>query len=331
MLLHDVLIPILADENGDFFFPKQASTFAPEIDSFFYFLFWLSVFFFVVVVVPMFYFAWKYRDRPGYKGSPEAIHNTPLEVTWTVIPTFIVIYIFIRGTVGFLDMAQPPKSTIDIQVVARKWSWSFTYPNGAISDELHIPNGKPVKLIMRSEEATGTIAVLHSLFIPAFRAKADVVPGRFNILWFEPTLEGKYDLFCTEYCGDNHSRMITKVFVTNDAAYNKWCADSILPPEDPAQHGEWLYKRSGCKGCHSVDGSKVVGPSFKGTWGKEVQLAGGKGVSPFDENYVSESILNPQAKARAGYENASAMPTYQGRLKANDIAKIIEYLKSLKN
>ncbi|MFO0923166.1 MAG: cytochrome c oxidase subunit II [Pirellulales bacterium] len=331
MPLLDVFIPLLADEHETFWFPKQASTFAPEIDSFFQFLLWLSVIFFVLIVVPMAYFVWKYRDRPGYKGDPRALHNTPLEITWTVIPTFIVIYIFIRGTYGYLDMARPPSDTLDINVVARKWSWQFTYPNGGVSDEMHLPINRPVRLIMRSEEAEGTYPVLHSLFVPAFRAKQDVVPGRYNVMWFNPTLEGRYDLFCTEYCGDNHSRMITKVEVSNKETFDEWVAKINQPPTEDDKHGEWLYKRLGCKGCHSVDGSKVVGPSFKGTWGKDVQFAGGKGSGSFDENYVRESILNPQAKARSGYESASAMPSYQGRVKDADIDKIIAFMKSLKD
>ncbi len=330
MSLLDVFIPVLADEHATYWFPPQASTFAEEVDSFFYFLLWLSAIFFFLIVIPMFYFAWKFRDRPGYKGDPEALHNTPLEITWTVLPTFIVIYIFVRGTLGYLDMSRPPADTLDIQVVARKWSWQFTYPNGAVSDELHLPVGRPAKMIMRSEELTG-IPVLHSLFVPAFRAKADVVPGRFNIMWFQPTLAGKYDLFCTEYCGDNHSRMMTKVYVQEPADYEDWVTKANKPPEEPKLHGEWLYKRQGCKGCHSVDGSKVVGPSFKGTWGKDVPLAGGKGTVAFDENYVLESVKNPQAKSRAGYENASAMPSYAGRLKDDQILLIVEYMKSLKD
>ena len=324
MFLNNLFVTVLADVNKSFWFPEQASTFAADIDSFFDFLLWLSIIFFVIIVVAMVYFTWKFRDRPGYKGSPEALHNTPLEITWTVLPTFIVIYIFIRGTVGYLNMATPPSDTLDINVTAKQWSWSFKYPNGAEHPELHIPINKPAKMIMRSPD------VLHSLFVPAFRAKADVVPGRYNIMWFEPTVLGTFDLFCTEYCGDNHSEMITKVVVHTQEDYDKWVAEANKAPEDPVEHGKWLYERKGCKSCHSIDGKKVVGPSFKGSWGKDVALAAGKGTVAFDENFVRESIYDPQAKSRSGYENESAMPSFKGQLKEEQLEAIIAFLKSLK-
>jgi cytochrome c oxidase subunit 2 len=317
--------PLFGDLHKTFWFPEQASTFAPEIDSFFYAILWICIIFFVLIVVPMGYFMWKYRDRPGYKGDPEALHNNALEIFWTVVPTFIVVWIFARGTVGYLDMAKPPEADLlEIKVQAQKWAWSFEYPNGAIDVNLHIPRDRPVKLIMRSDD------VLHSLFIPAFRAKTDIVPGRYNVMWFQATKDGEYDLFCTEYCGDKHSEMLAKVFVTENAEYDKWVANAAKPPEAPVEHGKWLYERRGCKSCHSIDGTKVIGPSFKGTWAKEVPLAAG-GPVPFDENYVRESVLEPQAKAREGYQSASAMPSYQGRLKEKEIMALAEYMKSLKD
>lgn len=326
MFLTETFVPFLADQNTTFWFPEQASTFAPEIDSFFWFLFWLCTFFFVVIVAGMIYFCMKFRDRPGYQGSPEALHNTPLEVTWTVLPTFLVIYIFVRGTVGFLDMASPPSDTLDVNVTASKWNWQFTYPNGAITNELHLPVNRPAKMVMRSND------VIHSLFVPAFRAKADIVPGRFNLMWFQPTKEGTYDLFCTEYCGDNHSRMLAKVVVEPREAYEKWVAEQAKPPTEPDKHGQWLYERMGCKGCHSIEkGVRIQGPSFHGSWGTDVTLAGGKGTVKFDEEFVRRSIMDPQAQARSGFESASAMPTYQGRLKQNQIEALIEFMKTLKD
>ena len=325
MFLKETFGPFLADVNKSFWFPEQASTFAKEIDSFYNFILWLCIVFFVLIVAGMIYFTVKFRDRPGYKGSPEALHNTPLEITWTVLPTFLVIYIFVRGTVGYLDMSSPPSDTLDVQVTARKWSWGFQYPNGAISTELHLPLNRPAKMIMRSED------VIHSLFVPAFRAKADVVPGRYNIMWFQPTVKGTYDLFCTEYCGDSHSRMITKVVVHEKEDYEKWVAEAAKPPEKPDEHGKWLYERMGCKSCHSIEkDKKIVGPSFFGSWGNDVALANGKGTKVFDENYVRASVLNPQEAARSGYESASAMPSYQGRLKENQILALIEFMKTLK-
>jgi cytochrome c oxidase subunit 2 len=247
----------LADANKTFWFPEQASTFAAEVDSFFYFILWLSVFFFVLIVGGMAYFIWKYRERPGYRGNPEAEHNTPLEITWTVLPTFIVIYIFVRGAAGYLNMSRAPAETLDIQVQAQKWAWTFTYPNGAVSPELHLPIDQPAKMVMRSSD------VIHSFFVPAFRAKSDVVPGRYNLMWFQPTKEGTYDLLCTEYCGDKHSEMLAKVTVHSKEAYEKWVTDAAKPPEDPVEHGKWIYERYGCKSCHSLDGTKVVVPASK--------------------------------------------------------------------
>jgi cytochrome c oxidase subunit II len=319
------IMPFLGDVHKTFWFPEQASTFAPEIDSFYYAILYISYVFFFLIIIPMGYFMWKYRMRPGYKGSPEALHNNALEITWTIIPTFIVVWIFARGTVGYLDMAKPPEGELlEIKVQAQKWAWSFEYPNGAIDTNLHLPRDKAVKLTMRSDD------VLHSLFVPAFRAKTDVVPGRYNVMWFEPTKNGEYDLFCTEYCGDKHSQMVAKTIVHDQADYVKWVLEAAKPPVDPVEHGKWLYERRGCKSCHSIDGKKVIGPSFKGGWGKEVVLAKGSPVR-FDENYVRTSILDPQAMARDGYQTASAMPSYQGRLKEKEIMALIEFMKSLKD
>lgn len=323
MFFNNLMVTLFADQNETFWFPKQASSFAKEIDSFFDFLLWLSIIFFVIIVAAMVYFTWKFRDRPGYKGSPEALHNTPLEITWTVLPTFIVIYIFIRGTVGFLDMASPPSDTLDINVTAQKWSWAFKYPNGVVSNELHLPNNKPAKMILRSND------VLHSFYVPAFRAKTDVVPGRYTTMWFKPIEEGVYDLFCTEYCGDDHSKMLAKVTVHSPEEYEKWLVEANKPPDDPVEWGKQIYERRGCKGCHSLDGTRIQGPSFKGSWGKDVSLANGETVV-FDEKFVEKSIYDPQAQARAGYEKANAMPTFRGQLKQAEIEAVIAFLKSLK-
>lgn len=324
MYLNTWMVSLLADVNETFWFPKQASTFAKDIDSFFDFLLWLSIIFFVIIVAAMVYFTWKFRDRPGYKGSPEALHNTPLEITWTVLPTFIVIYIFIRGTVGFMVMASPPSDTVDINVTAMKWNWSFKYPNGAESNELHLEINKPAKMLLRSTD------VLHSLFVPAFRAKCDVVPGRVNEMWFQPIAEGTYDLFCTEYCGDKHSEMLTKVVVHSPESYQEWVAKSLVPPEDPVEWGKQIWERKGCKGCHSIEGKRIQGPAFNGSWGKEVKLATGETIN-FDENYVEKSVYDPQAQARAGYEKASLMPSFRGQLKQAEVEAIISFLKSLKD
>lgn len=315
---------IIADVNPDsFWFPPKASTFAEETDALFMLILWISIVFFVLVVAALVIFALKFRRRPGYKGNSEALHNNALEITWTVLPTLLVCWIFARGVYGYLDMMRPPADTLDINVTARKWDWSFQYPNGAISDQLHIPIDQPVRLRMRSED------VLHAFYVPAFRAKTDIVPGRVNVLWFEAILEGKYDLFCAEYCGDQHSEMIKRhgVVVHKAEEYEAWVAEAAKPPVHPVAHGFWLYERYGCKSCHStVEGVKVVGPWFANSYGKKFKNSKGQELD-FDEQYVRESLLNPQAQMRETYETASQMPSFQGKLKEDEITAITAFLE----
>jgi cytochrome c oxidase subunit 2 len=189
-----------------------------------------------------------------------------------------------------------------------------------------LPVDRDIKMIMRSDD------VLHSFYIPAFRVKRDVVPGRYNYMWFHTTKEGLYDLFCTEYCGDNHSQMNAKVKVVSQEEYKKALEKAIQEPEDPLERGRLLYKRQGCSTCHNAgaEGASGPGPSYNGSWGKPVQLESGTEVA-FDENYVRESILNPQAKARKGYGKASPMNSYAGKLKDDQIDALITFIKSLEN
>jgi cytochrome c oxidase subunit II len=319
-------MPLLGDINKTFWFPEQASTFAPEVDAFYNYILWICIFFFALIVIGMVLFVVWYRRRPGYEGSSEALHNNALEVTWTVIPTLIVIWIFARGTQGYLDMARPPADTIDINVTARKWAWTFQYPNGALSEELHLPVNKAVRLRMRSDD------VLHSLFVPAFRAKSDVVPGRVMVMWFQPTKEGIYDLFCTEYCGDRHSEMLSKVHVHTSEEYQQWVDEANKPPTgDPVQWGLWLYNRVGCKGCHSLEEGKViVGPSFARAYGTQQAMTDGTTLT-VDEDYIRESILYPQAKRRVAFANAPQMQSFQGKLTEDEISALTALIQHLKD
>jgi cytochrome c oxidase subunit 2 len=317
---------LLAKHEGTYWFPPKGSTFAEETDTFFMYILYISIFFFVLVVGAMILFAIKYRRRAGYQGDSTALHNNALEITWTVIPTLIVCWIFARGVNGYMDMITPPAETIDINVTARKWSWSFQYPNGAESNELHLPIDKAVRLLMRSDD------VLHSFYVPAFRAKQDVVPGRLTTLWFKPILEGTYKLFCTEYCGDNHSEMLSDVFVHSQAAYEAKLLELAKSPEPPVEHGEWLYKRRGCIGCHSIEENKVIiGPSFHGSFGKEItDSISGKKLK-FDEAYVQESIEYPQAKMKPEFAKVAQMPSYKDRFKPKELAALTAYLKALED
>jgi cytochrome c oxidase subunit 2 len=330
----------LADQVAPYaWFPEGASSFAPQVDFLFTVILWICVVFFVPIVIAMGYFMWVYRERPGYRGSPEALHNTAIEITWTVVPTIVVVWVFWEGAMGYLDMARIPKGTVDVNVTAKKWQWAFKYENGGEHEVIPVENAsvkelpllvlpvdRDIKMIMRSDD------VLHSFYIPAFRAKRDVVPGRYNYMWFHTTKEGLYDLFCTEYCGDNHSQMNAKVKVVSQEEYKKALEKAIQEPEDPLERGRLLYKRQGCSTCHNAgaEGASGPGPSYNGSWGKPVQLESGTEVA-FDENYVRESILNPQAKARKGYGKASPMNSYAGKLKDDQIDALITFIKSLEN
>ena len=330
----------LADQVAPYaWFPEGASSFAPQVDFLFTVILWICIVFFVPIVIAMGYFMWVYRERPGYRGSPEALHNTAIEITWTVVPTIVVVWVFWEGAMGYLDMARIPKGTVDVNVTAKKWQWAFKYENGGEHDVIPVENSsvkelpllvlpvdRDIKMIMRSDD------VLHSFYIPAFRVKRDVVPGRYNYMWFHTTKEGLYDLFCTEYCGDNHSQMNAKVKVVSQEEYKKALEKAIQEPEDPLERGRLLYKRQGCSTCHNAgaEGASGPGPSYNGSWGKPVQLESGTEVA-FDENYVRESILNPQAKARKGYGKASPMNSYAGKLKDDQIDALITFIKSLEN
>jgi cytochrome c oxidase subunit 2 len=283
---------------------------------------WIGIFFFVLITVLTFWFVWKYRARPGHREEATAEHNQALEITWTVIPILIVIWIFWEGFTGFLNLATPPQNAYNVQVLGQKWSWNFTYPNGAVDGNLHVPVDVPVRLTMTSQD------VIHSLFIPHFRVKRDAVPGRYTTLWFQATSPGEYQIFCAEYCGTSHSNMLAKVVVHPPGEFEKWVeeAANFVDKMPPAEAGLKLYQQRGCQQCHSADGKGGTGPTFKGIWGHQQLLTDGSKVL-VDENYVRESILAPQAKIAAGFE--PVMPTYQGRIKDKEITALIEYLKTL--
>jgi len=317
-------LALLAQEGrGSFWMPPQASTFAPDVDGLFYFIFWVSAFFFVLILSLMIVFVVRYRRRAGVDPQPSPSHNTALEITWTAIPVVVVVAIFSVGFRSFMRMAVAPGNVYEIQVAGQRWKWLFTYPNGYVDENLHVPANRPVRLVLRSED------VIHSLFIPAFRLKKDVVPGRDNKAWFQATRPGEYPLSCAEYCGTGHSDMRAKVVVHEPGQFEKWLesASNFLERMSPSEAGQLLYLKRGCSQCHSVDGSGGTGPSFKGLFGRQQPLAGGSWVT-VEESYIRESILDPQAKVAVGFQ--PVMPTYQGRLKDQEITALIEYIKTLK-
>ena len=313
---------LLLGALGDPLFPKPTSTTAGTVDDLFYFILVISIGFFAIIVAAMLLFILRFRERPGHKPQPSPAHNNLLEVGWTVFPGILVGVIFFWGFTAYLDMRQSPDDSYEIQVVAKKWTWSFVYPNGHVDNDLHVPVGRPVRLVMSSDD------VIHSLFIPAFRLKMDVIPGRYTSTWFEASETGDFVLFCAEYCGTQHSKMLARVVVHPSGEFTRWLenAANFMEKMTPAEAGQTLYVRRGCVQCHSLDGSAMTGPSFKGVYGSLQAMADGESVT-VDENYLRESILEPQAKVRAGYK--PVMPTYQGQLKNEEIAALIAFIKSL--
>lgn len=303
-------------------FPEPTSTGAEQVDQLFYFILIVSCVFFAIIVGVMAWFLIKYRERPGHEVQPSPSHNNALETTWSVIPGLFVGGIFLWGFISYMDMRQPPDDSYEVEVIAKKWSWAFVYPNGHVDNDLHVPVDRPVKLIMKSDD------VIHSLYIPAFRLKMDLVPGRYSTTWFEADTVGDYILFCAEYCGTQHSKMLARVVVHPSGEFSTWLADAanFLERMTPVEAGELIYNRRGCVQCHSIDGSAKAGPTFLGTFGTQQGLVDGTSVL-IDENYIRESILEPQAKVRAGYK--PVMPTYQGQLSDEEISALIAYMKSL--
>lgn len=321
------LLPVtnlLGQAGATLAFPPQGSDVAPAVDRLFYIITWICAFFFALIIALMIYFVLKYRRRPGHNVEPSPSHNTSLELFWSVVPGLILVFIFASGFTTYLNMRTPPEGAYEIRVVARKWSWAFQYPNGLVMDNLHLPVGRPVRLVMSSED------VIHSLYVPAFRVKQDLVPGRYSELWFRTTRPGDYRLYCAEYCGQQHSTMVADVIVHEPGEFERWLRQETDKMNDlpPAELGALLYKRQGCVQCHASDTNTQgkVGPSFAGSFGTQQALASGETIT-VDENYIRQSILEPISQVRAGYQ--PVMPTYQGRLKDNEIDALIAYIKSL--
>jgi len=317
------LRPFLAQLPDSFWMPTQASTNAGEVDTVFFIIYWISVFFFAIIVGLMALFVVRYRRRkPGDEAGEAPTHSNTLEITWTVIPIVISLVLFVLGFKSYMNISTPPRNAYEISVTGQKWQWFFTYPNGFISEELHVPVDRPVKLVMTSED------VIHSLWIPAFRVKKDVVPGRYTRTWFQAKDPGTYPLLCTEYCGTGHSDMLTVVTVHESGRFETWMekAANLYDTMPPAEAGEMLVQRKGCVQCHSLDGAAGIGPSFQEMYGHTFQTTDGQSVVS-DENYIRESILDPMASVIAGYE--PVMPTFAGKLKDKEITYIITYLKSI--
>ncbi|HRV82622.1 MAG: cytochrome c oxidase subunit II [Planctomycetes bacterium] len=304
--------------------PVNAAQGAADIDFAFYFILAICTFFFVLIVGLGILFVVKYRKRPGYVPKPSPHHSLKLEITWSVIPIILCVFMFWFGFTSYMHGRTMPAKAEQISVVAAKWRWEFQYgsPN-RVSPELHVPVNEPVVMTMRS------LDVIHSFFIPAFRTKLDVVPGRYSKVWFTPTKEGEYQLFCTEYCGTGHSGMAARVIVQSREDYEAWVAGLDVKDSDfPTawQWGEYLFTKKGCAVCHHVDGTKLVGPPLNLAFGNERKFADGTSLVA-DENYIRESILVPGAKVVEGYPNA--MTPYQGLVNDSELDGLIAYIKHL--
>lgn len=307
------------DDNGTLWLPERASTMAGDVDALFYFIYWVSVILFVGVIGTMVYFSYKYRRR-SEADRPAPIRESKLvEASWIVIPTILVMIVFTWGFKTFIALGVAPLNAYEINVRAQKWAWQFEYPNGATSNELHVPVSRPVKLRMSS------VDVLHSFFIPEFRVKHDVVPNRYTSVWFEATRQDTFQVLCTEYCGTLHSAMNALVIVQSQDEFNQWLQESGIPVDaSPAERGALLYQQQACNGCHSLDGAAGVGPTFQGLFDSNRAFTDGT-TATVDANYLRESILQPSAKVVQGY--APVMPAAYGGLSEVELSALIAFIQ----
>ncbi|MEX0652885.1 MAG: cytochrome c oxidase subunit II transmembrane domain-containing protein [Phycisphaeraceae bacterium] len=340
------MLAILAQNDATLYLPAPDSTFAGEYDWVFYFIYYISVFFTLVITAAAVYFAVKYRRRADRtEGEHTSTHHTGLEMTWTIIPLIIVLAIFYFGFRNFMDMATPPGDAYKITVNSNRWNWTFIYPNGAITDTLYIPADRPVELTLTSAD------VIHSLFIPAFRAKKDAVPGRYNKMWFQanydpdddrigPVLEGEgidgeftgltLPLYCAEYCGQQHSQMLSTVVVLPVEQFRDAITQLAEPRGTPAEIGQRLTEIHGCAQCHAFEEADTAGtgPALYDLYGNPERSVQSDGTrrEPTEE-YIRESILYSGRSIVRGYRNE--MPSFAGRLSDNEILAITEYFKSI--
>jgi cytochrome c oxidase subunit 2 len=324
---YDDLAKLPKQTYGTFWLPPAVNAEGDESDMMFYGALALSIFFFSVIAIAVVYLVLKYRHRPGHKAEPSPAHNDALEITWTIIPTIICVFLFYYGWRSYIRVVTPPQKAVEIQVLAKRWAWQFTHENGVTDSDLHVPVNTPVRLVMTS------VDVLHSFYIPVMRVKQDLVPRRYTYAWFEATKPGTYQMYCAEYCGTNHSQMKPAVVVHEPGDYERYLSDKQTNDNnmDPVQLGKMLYEKKGCVACHTTDGTPRVGPTWNTQdWDKPIEMADGKMVK-IDEAYIRESIEYPQAKARK-HDPAypPSMPSMLGQLKEREIQALIAYIKALK-
>ncbi len=346
LLLNGLFLKSVARADGDVFMPPQATEVAVQVDNIYSFLLWSSLISFIIVVGGMIYFVIKYKRSPTNQKSAYITHNHTLEFLWSFIPFVIFMFVFAWGWYVYDQMRSYPADSLEVHVFAKKWDWKFVYKNGKesvtsmdasnnkVPATLVVPMGRNVKLIMSSTkinpESTdpGDRAVIHSFFVPAFRVKQDVVPGRYTALTFKADKLGDFYVFCAEYCGGGHSSMRAMVKVVSPEDFEKWLSSEAGGALSLAEKGRALYAGKACIGCHSLDGSRVVGPTFKGLWGRSEEMADGQKVT-VNEDYVRESILDPNAKIVKTFPSG-VMPVFKGQVTDEDITAIIEFIKTIK-
>ncbi len=329
------LLPFLLQHTqGDFWFPSQASRNASSVDELFYFIFYVSLFAFITIVLATIIFAVRYRrSRVGMNPEDSPHHSTKIEIVWSVIPSMFMVVMFWYGFKDYVAVRTIPANAYEIQVKAKKWDWRFVYPEGVESyggnvdmndggEGLVVPMGRPVSVRLESSD------VLHSFYVPDFRVKMDAVPGRYNSAWFEATEPGVYPLYCAEYCGTRHSRMLSQVVVKSEEDFQAWLKSQAvdLASLPPAEAGKQLFQKNGCTACHSLTGTPGVGPALDGKYGTTETLADGSTVT-IDDNYIRESLLDPNAKIVANF--APSMPSFAAQLSADEISYLIAFIKSL--
>ncbi|MGI8891645.1 MAG: cytochrome c oxidase subunit II [Chthoniobacterales bacterium] len=299
-------------------FPPEGSASAHQVDWLYFGLTAMLIFFCAVVFVPVIFFCIRYRRESTVDRSNPPEGNNLLECGWTLFPLLVGLGFFVWGAALYYHIELPPRNALQVQVVAKQWMWKLQHAEGKKEiNELHVPRGQNIELTMASQD------VIHSFFIPAFRVKQDVVPGKYTTEWFHPTKLGEFHLFCAEYCGTNHSKMIGRVVVMEPAKYARWLTTGETG-RSIVFEGRRLFHEKGCSGCH-VGSSVVHAPSLEGLYGKQVPLASGEIVTA-DDQYIRDSILLPAKQISAGYENV--MPSFTGHISEAEIMQIIAYLKS---
>jgi len=300
--------------------PESASTVSWKVDALYFYLSGVTLFFALLISAVLIFFVIRYRRRTPYEIPRPVAGSHKLETIWTIIPFIIAMTMFAWGARVYFDQYKPPENAIEVYVVGKQWMWKLQHATGQREiNELHVPVNRKIKLIMTTED------VIHDFFVPAFRTKADVIPGRYVTLWFEATKTGRYHLFCAEYCGMNHSGMTGSVIVMEPREFDDWLSGNT-GAMTPANAGQQLFQTLGCASCHGANGEGGRGPTLAGIFGNNQTLQTGE-IVRVDEGYIRESILNPQAKLVTGF--GPIMPTFQGQVSEDQMVQLIAYIKSL--